>query len=70
MPFDFGPDPQPEPQADPEVERLKAEEAKRLREAEEAAIEKKKAIASGFRGRRSLLSSGNKGFRKLLGANV
>ena len=59
----------PEPEVDPEVERLKKEEEKRKKAAEEKEEERKKAIASGMRGQRSLLSNQYRGFRKSLGSN-
>ncbi len=70
--FDFfGPDDNniPQPQEDPEVARLKREEEERLNLQKEKDAERKRAIAAGLRGQRSLLSSGYEGFRKKLGSN-
>jgi hypothetical protein len=48
----------PTKEVDPELERLKAEEAARLKKLEQKAAERKKKLAMGMIGPRSLLSSG------------
>jgi len=55
-------------EVDPELERLKAEEQKRLDEETAAVDKKKKRLAAGMVGQKSLMSSGGyKGYRNRLG---
>tara|TARA_B100000749_G_C18414013_1_gene460428 strand:+ start:998 stop:1225 length:228 start_codon:yes stop_codon:yes gene_type:complete len=54
----FGSPSIPDPEPDPEVERLRREEAAKNKKLKEKAAERKKKLAMGMIGPRSLLSSG------------
>ena len=56
-----------DPGPDPEIARLKAEEARRIAEQEATQKQRKKKLMSGLYGGKSLLTGGYKGYRSTLG---